>query len=168
MRIPSKNTNLTDMTMKHIYQNLIIDLCAAVDLANVDAILNSATFEVDDVGVSLRYDKGSPDIMLVYVDFGPVPGKDNGAIYHKLLEQNFITAIGSTGSFTMAPATKRIVHISALELDKTTVGSLVGHLGHMSKLAREWRTTHYIDDEAAPAPQQRDTHSSKLNANRSA
>jgi hypothetical protein len=154
--------------MKHIYQNLISELCAAVDLANVDAILNSATFEVDGIGVSLRYDKGSPDIMLVYADFGPVPGKDNDAIYHKLLEQNFITAIGSTGSFSMAPSNKRIVYISALELDKTTVQALVAHLGRMSKLATEWRTTHYIGDEAAPAPQQRDTQSSKLNANRSA
>jgi hypothetical protein len=160
-------TNLTDMTMNDTYQNLIRELCAAVKLPDADAIVNSAAFQVDGICVSLRYDKGAPGIMLVYTEFGPVPEKDNGAIYHQLLQENFTVAIGSTGSFSMAPKNKNIVYILALDLHNTTVGDLVFHLGRMSHLAGEWRTTHCIGDGVPLAAQQRGQHSLMFNTKRS-
>jgi hypothetical protein len=152
--------------MKEDYENLILDLCAAVQEEDAAGIMNSAAFEIDDVAFSLRFDKEAPEMMLVYADFGPMPAKRKMPVYMALLEENFVTAIGSTGSFSMSPATKRIIYITQVRLEGMTVEALADHLGLLADRAKEWRITHYIGDEPAAEPRQRGAGSLNLSVSR--
>jgi hypothetical protein len=152
--------------MKQRYEQLIIALCATVQCDAATGIMNSAPFEIDDVAFSLRYDEEAPETMLVYADFGPMPSKRKMPIYMTLLKENFITAIGSTGTFSMSPATKHIVYITQVPLAGMTVEGLVDKLGLLADQAKRWSSTYYLDDEPAARPHQREAGSLNLRVER--
>jgi hypothetical protein len=141
--------------MKENFEKLIMDFCAAVQLPEPVKIMDGAPFETNGVTFALRHEKAKPESVLVFTDFGPMPAKRKKLIYYTLLEENFITAIGSTGTFGMSSATRNIVYIEQLDISAMTVERLYEKLVQLAAQANDWRVTHYIGDEPPPPPRTR-------------
>jgi hypothetical protein len=141
--------------MEEHFKQLITNFCAAVNLAKPEDLIKGAGFAAGDVTFSLRYDRAAPETLLIFTDFGAVPESGRSLILYTLLEENFITAIGSTGTFGLSSKTNNIVYIKQVKLDQLTPETLFKTIVSLADQAREWRETHYIHDAPEPEPEAR-------------
>lgn len=128
--------------MKEKFEQLITRLCSLSGLPSPKRLIDGDPIEIDGVVLSLVYaPKKSPDLLFVYVDYGPAGPDEGGELYHELLQENFLWFPMKGPAFTVSSATGNVVYVEHFHLDRITAEELMKTLDHFVAAAKGFRST---------------------------
>jgi hypothetical protein len=126
-------------------ERLIRDFCALARLGDPESIGRGAPLDVGGITCSItmsRHDEANS--LVLYCEFGVVPGDRETAIYQELLVQNFVGAPDGGVMFGFSPVAKHVICIQHLRATDITAQRLVDILNHLAEKAAEWRRTFFL------------------------
>jgi len=132
------------------YIRLIEEFCRMSQLDQPARIVEGGAVEIDGISFSLLYSaKINPGALLIYCEFGAPPlGRETDA-YRVLLQMNFARYDGKGGqTFTLSPATGKILCAYHLGLEQAKAQDLYDLLAKMAEQAKQWRQDYHMGVQA--------------------
>ncbi|AYZ62916.1 molecular chaperone Tir [Burkholderia multivorans] len=127
------------MSQEH-YEEVIAELCAIVDLPDVDQVLATRSIEVEGFDVRIEYFEDDPDSMYVNFHYGIVSAGRTLAVYRLLLEANLLIYAQDQAQLGIDADTGSIVLLMRLPLTPDVTGETLASLfAHYAEHGRYWR-----------------------------
>ncbi|OMG69484.1 CesT family type III secretion system chaperone [Burkholderia ubonensis] len=127
------------MSQEH-YEKVIAELCAIVDLPDVDQVLATRSIEVEGFDVRLEYFEDDPDAIYVNFHYGIVSAGRTLAVYRLLLEANLLIYAQDQAQLGIDADTGSIVLLMRLPLTPDVTGETLANLfAHYAEHGRYWR-----------------------------
>jgi hypothetical protein len=122
------------------YVEIVTEVCAVVDLPDVDYVLETRSIDVEGFDVRLDYFDDDPGSMYVNFHFGIVSAGRTLAIYRLLLEANLLIYAQDQAQLGLDADTGGIVLLMRLPLTPEVSGETVADLfAHYAEHGRYWR-----------------------------
>ncbi|AOK49578.1 MULTISPECIES: CesT family type III secretion system chaperone [unclassified Burkholderia] len=127
------------MSQEH-YEGIIAEVCAIVDLPDVDHVLETRSIEVEGFDVRLEYFEDDPESMYVNFHYGIVSAGRTLAVYRLLLEANLLIYAQDQAQLGIDADTGGIVLLMRLPLTPDVTGETLADLfAHYAEHGRYWR-----------------------------
>ncbi|AGK51079.1 MULTISPECIES: CesT family type III secretion system chaperone [Burkholderia] len=122
------------------YEKVIAEVCAIVDLPDVDHVLDTRSIEVEGFDVRLEHFEDDPDSMYVNFHYGIVSAGRTLAVYRLLLEANLLIYAQDQAQLGIDADTGSIVLLMRLPLTPDVTGETLADLfAHYAEHGRYWR-----------------------------
>lgn len=127
------------------FQRLAHELCQHADLAAPAPDQTVLDLEVKGINFSL-YDAGArtPDVAVIYCDFGAVPTQSRDRILLRLLETNLYLFGPHSPTFTCNPETGHVLLAAMLPITSASAAATLDLLAGLADMAMEWRTRYFL------------------------
>ena len=137
---------------KDRYIRLIEEFCRLSKLDQPARIVEGGAVDFDGVPFSLLYSaKINPGALLIYCEFGTPPLGREADAYRILLQMNFSRYDGNGGqTFTLSPATGKILCASRLNLEQAKAQELHDLLAKIAEQAKQWRQEYRMGVQPLP------------------
>lgn len=139
--------------MTHASCDELIAAFAELTQLEAEDLRRGRSFAVDDVECALLPRCGS-ELLICQIDFGLPPPERLEASLRALLERNYLLAPQAC-CFTMAPGTGHVVCVLILNVDELDAESLADVIEACAAQAHDWRTHHFLAEEADESLRQR-------------
>lgn len=132
------------------YADLVGRFCDLAGVQDVAMVHEHGTVELDGVLFSfVHHWMPEEESLLAYCDFGVVPEADEEAAYLLLLELNlFMSAGAAFQGFSLDAESRHVIFSFRMVLAQLDATTLLETVSLCADLARTWRQSHYLDEEA--------------------
>ncbi|KUZ65477.1 CesT family type III secretion system chaperone [Burkholderia ubonensis] len=122
------------------YEQVIAEVCAIVDLPDVEYVLETRTIDVEGFDVRIEYFDEDPESMYVNFHYGIVSAGRTLAVYRLLLEANLLIYAQDQAQLGIDADTGSIVLLMRLPLTPDVTGVTLADLfAHYAEHGRYWR-----------------------------
>lgn len=122
------------------FETLLREFCKAVNVEEVDRLLETGHLRVDDFDIAVIHDEElDPELIFVYTDFGELPAdRPKRLVYRSMLESNYFIANSHDGILAIQPDTKRAVMTARVNMSHVNSGTefaqiLSGYVDHAER-----------------------------------
>jgi len=138
------------------FEQLIRVFCASVQIEDVATVLDTGSVSVNDVAFSIfpaDEEDAEEEAVMVYCDFGPVPGTNAVAVLRRLLEVNlFLSSAPLACSFSINPESQHVILGFRSPLDETNPETLTTSLRMCAQEAEHWRESYFLEGQPQVLP----------------
>jgi hypothetical protein len=139
--------------MTHRFTDLMHAFGSALGLAEPEKLARNTPFSVNDIVFCFRKPGAESDqLLMLFVDFGPIPKGNEAAVYYQLLRENYLEFPTRNASYCVSSCTGNVVYARAVALEAMTVDTLIEVVAKLVEQVRYWRLDH-ADGRLQIAPQ---------------
>jgi Tir chaperone protein (CesT) family len=122
------------------YINLVRELCAAIELPDAEAVLESRTVEVEGFSVVMDHVDNDPDAMYLQFDYGITTAGRTLRVFRLMLESNLLVYAQDQAQLGLDPQTNAVLLIVRVPMQDDIDGAwLAETMAHYAEHGRYWR-----------------------------
>lgn len=137
---------MSDTNESTLYNQVIGDFCARMNLSDKEAVAGGASIDIEGVQMAITLNQMVPQApaVSIYVDVGFPPRAGEAAVLRMLLQQNFTHSTSRGLTYCISPASGHVVgaiHVGLGGLEGQGLEALVNMLVDVSL---EFRETYFL------------------------